>query len=163
MRTIPIYLIVMLSVALLTPNISFDKIISYVFFYTTWIEIPENDEFYLPAWSLAIEEWFYIIFPLILTTFSLFKKKQVYAILFFLLLFFIIKFFPYTQLLTDNHGLRRITFFRLDAIAYGYLTYYFFKNKSILSKNNKKLLWFLVPLFVLISYISFLKKIDNHV
>ena len=43
MRTIPIYLIVMLSVALLTPNISFDKIISYVFFYTTWIKIPEND------------------------------------------------------------------------------------------------------------------------
>ena len=46
MRTIPIYLIIMLSIAIITPNISFNNIIGYFFFTKTWIKIPENNEFY---------------------------------------------------------------------------------------------------------------------
>ena len=64
--------------------------------------------------------------------FSLFKKKQVYANIIILLVF---------------HGLRRITFSGLDAHLL------FLKIKVYYQKITNRF-------FVLISYISFLKKID---
>ena len=160
MRTIPIYLIIMLSIAIITPNISFNNIIGYLFFTKTWIKIPENNEFFIPAWSLAIEEWFYLIFPLILIIFSFFKKKQVYTILCFLLIFFLIKIFSYTALFTENDNIRRITFLRLDAIAYGYLTYYFTRSITTLSAFKKKFLWLLIPICILINYQLFLQQMN---
>ena len=160
MRTIPIYLIIMLSIAIITPNISFNNIIGYLFFTKTWIKIPENNEFFIPAWSLAIEEWFYLIFPLILIIFSFFKKKQVYTILCFLFIFFLIKIFSYTALFTENDNIRRITFLRLDAIAYGYLTYYFTRSITTLSAFKKKFLWLLIPICILINYQLFLQQMN---
>ena len=54
LRTIPIYLIIMLSIAVVMPNVSFKNIVYYLFFINTWIEIPINEEFftYPPILSL---------------------------------------------------------------------------------------------------------------
>jgi peptidoglycan/LPS O-acetylase OafA/YrhL len=158
MRTIPIYLVIMLSVAVIVPNISFDSVIKYLLFIFTWTHIPNEGEFFFPAWSLAVEEWFYLIFPLILITFSIFKKKQIHAILFFLILFLLVKLASY-NFFTQSDEIRRVTFFRLDAIAYGYLTYLLTNKLTQLNKILKNIIWISIPIFILISYQFFINNI----
>ena len=56
--------------------------------------------------------------------------------------------------------MRRITLFRLDAIAFGYLTYFFTKNLSQISRNIKNIILIIFPIFLLASYIFFEFEID---
>ena len=83
-----------------------------------------NPEFFAGAWSLAIEEWFYLLFPLAILVFArLLKKREaalLCAIVFFLVAPAVLRFFLPTNVNWDA-GVRRITLPRLDAIGYGVL------------------------------------------
>ena len=43
--------------------------------------------------------------------------------------------------------MRRITLFRLDAIAFGYLTYFFTRKFSIISINRRRIILIAFPIF----------------
>ena len=83
------------------------------------------------AWSLAIEEWFYLSFPLIVIGFSLLrvprKSALLAAILCYIVLFTGLRASlgnVSTMLNWDEH-IRKVVMFRLDAIGYGVLAAYF--------------------------------------
>ncbi|RYE05254.1 MAG: acyltransferase [Rickettsiaceae bacterium] len=80
--------------------------------------------FYSVSWSLCIEEWFYLIFPLLLLLFStLVHNRRVSFIL--SLIAICLGSIVIRNILANQHptaDLRSITFARLDAIAYGVLT-----------------------------------------
>ncbi|RYE13397.1 MAG: acyltransferase, partial [Rickettsiales bacterium] len=77
--------------------------------------------FYSQSWSLCIEEWFYLMFPVMLFLLNKIISKKETAFVFTLIIFFIIIALVRTNLMNHNdiQSLRRITFARLDAIACG--------------------------------------------
>jgi len=102
---------------------------SYFFFFQNFIsQMP--DKIFTVSWSLGIEEWFYLLFPLFLFTIQFFIKRKptgfllVISIFIFLpLLLRIIVALNNTGISWDN-GYRKIIPLRLDAIAYGVLMSY---------------------------------------
>lgn len=89
--------------------------------------------FFWESWSLSIEEWFYLLFPVILAIiYFIFKrvnipKKYIFllAIFLFLLIPFLLRFFVASKFEVDKFWLEvrifKVVIYRLDGIALGLL------------------------------------------
>ena len=87
--------------------------------------------FFWESWSLSIEEWFYLLFPIILGIFyyvlKSFKinKKHIFlgAIIIFLLISFLLRFYKASKIDVDKFWLDvkifKVVIYRLDSIALG--------------------------------------------
>src|SRR5450755_424336 len=62
MRTIPPYLIALVSVALLTGQLLSLDFIRYAFYVQNLFLQANTNDFFPVAWSLSVEEWFYVTF-----------------------------------------------------------------------------------------------------
>lgn len=126
-RTVPLFLLALLAMTFLTrQNFGGDFIRYGIYSSNLWAQLNTVD-YFQTAWSLSIEEWFYIVFP-ILGMIARYKSRMEqtrflfnFSILFILLIFLIRSVFGDF----DNWGdsVRRITIFRLDAIAFGFLIF----------------------------------------
>jgi len=76
---------------------------------------------FIIAWSLAIEEWFYVLFPVLLLVFSKYVANHGRAILATVLVFLVLPPVFRCFVVTDDWitGVRMMTLPRLDAIGYG--------------------------------------------
>lgn len=89
--------------------------------------------FFWESWSLSIEEWFYLLFPVILAIIYFFSryinmpKKYIFllAIFLFLLIPFLLRFFVASKFEVDKFWLEvrifKVVIYRLDGIALGLL------------------------------------------
>ncbi len=84
------------------------------------------DLFFTAAWSLSVEEWFYVLFPAVLFALTKLMAKRknalVSTILIFLIVPLIIRGFfcsPENSQWDWDGGIRKVTLPRLDAIGYG--------------------------------------------
>ncbi len=150
-RTVPPYIIALLIYSILFSKFDFDTL-KYFFFIQNISESFTGSQYFYVAWSLAIEEFFYLIFPIFLIFFN---KKGFFNII--LLFVSLIYFAKVIYLIFDvNEEFYRIsTFLRLDAIAFGVIVRIFFKK----IKNN----FVNIFLFFLISFlmIYFEKNLIN--
>lgn len=160
-RTLPLYYIVLALNIVLTilidglNNVPLTALLFPLFLQNFLWPHPY---FFIPAWSLTIEEYFYLLFPLLLFFFLNIRKiafRQSFLlmiILFFAipLLLRIVSFLllesgyiqqmrPGFQAHWDLH-IRRITLFRLDAIAMGVFTAYLMNNYKAFLHKYKNLL-----------------------
>ncbi len=90
-------------------------------------------DFFWESWSLSIEEWFYLLFPILLGVMYYFKKYLniskkrlfLYSILTFLLIPFLLRLFIASRFEVDQFwlGVRiyKVVIYRLDGIALGLL------------------------------------------
>jgi len=120
-RTLPLYFVVLILVSILTDHF-FDKdFFKYLFLVQKFLPNFIDNDYYPVAWSLSIEEFFYLLFPLILI-FS--NKKNFLEITFFIFIFII-----FTKLILvnkfDANYYRTGTFLRFDAILFGFLISHF--------------------------------------
>ena len=123
--------------------------------------------FYGEGWSLCIEEWFYLLVPImLLCIYKAFKftwkKTFLITILSIIIITSISRIFKVHQInYLDVHqwdiSVRRPVFYRLDSIMYGVLgAYLYFYNYKIW--NYKNLFFFLgIGLFVLFQFTNFIK------
>jgi peptidoglycan/LPS O-acetylase OafA/YrhL len=171
-RTIPNYLLVLILV--LAYNLYYYKGLgdfSFKFLFFTQSFFESHPNFFPEAWSLAIEEWFYLLLPftffLICVIFKLNiikNRKQVFILI--LLAFILIPFFlrvydfEFNSLLRNDidNNFRKVLIYRLDAIVYGvlgaYISYYF--NSFWIKIRYKALLislLILLFLFIIQTYI----------
>lgn len=143
LRTIPLYLISLLAFAFIANKFNLE-ILKYFLFLQKIIPNNFDSEFFFVSWSLAIEEHFYLIFPLIIIFFkniSILKKTIVFIIIFTLLKLLMIN-------VIDGEFLRTATYLRLDAIAIGFLLSFY--AEKIFKKKN---IFFFLFVFLFISLI----------
>jgi peptidoglycan/LPS O-acetylase OafA/YrhL len=106
------------------------------------------------SWSLAIEEWFYISFPLVMTVFiqvpirrrmstTNLKKTALEGLIVYLLIFTIFRFIAaFSEGSLWDAGIRKIVVYRLDACGFGVLIAYLnFYHCQWLSRNRKRMLF----------------------
>ena len=150
-RTIPPYLIALLVYSILFSKFDLDTL-KYLFFIQNISESFAKFDYFYVAWSLAIEEFFYLIFPICLILLN--KKKFINITLLFISLIYCAKIL---YLIFDvNEEFYRIgTFLRLDSIAFGVIIRIFFEK----IKNN--FLNFTLILLISFSMIYFEKNLVN--
>ena len=140
LRTLPLYyLIVIVNLLLLHKALPWQTIARYFVF----LQFPFRFSFaFFPeSWSLCIEEWFYLTFPICLFFFSLIlgnkvskRKTVLISVLSFIAIVLLVRCFQVYRLNPIwNQGITKTTFFRLDSIAFGVL--------GALLYNRSKELW----------------------
>ena len=154
MRTIPLYLLSLLLVSIITNNIFNNDFFLYLFFLNKSLPNLLDNDYFAVAWSLAVEEYFYIIFPLIIYFFFNKENYKKNSIKLFVILFVIIFFFSF---FVDNNFYRTATFLRIDAILCGFLIAIF----SLEKKN--KLNFIFVTLIILTLIYYFFYKFDIYI
>tara|TARA_B110000902_G_scaffold263180_1_gene341710 strand:+ start:444 stop:1487 length:1044 start_codon:yes stop_codon:yes gene_type:complete len=164
-RTIPLYLLSLILTSILLGNLFTFDFFKYFFFVQNFFNNSLNVDFFSIAWSLSVEEWFYIIFPLfLLISFKIFNLNKadhvVLVTIFFILIIFLIRFF-YSDYSEWGSNVRRIVIFRLDSIAFGFILF-FVKDKIILKKiNNMILILFFLILSIFVFKIFEMNISDN--
>ncbi|MFT3932635.1 MAG: acyltransferase [Chitinophagaceae bacterium] len=125
--------------------------------------------FFPVSWSLCIEEWFYLLFPLVLFLLSLLPISKKTGFLFTLLIFFAGCFFLRIALTRQGNAgiLRIITLGRLDAIACGVLIAFWntIKKPSIQWKRIAfaigLVIWMILLGGILLHFITYEKLIER--
>ncbi len=143
-RTLPAYFLILLVLIFLKFE---DWNYNWSFFYFSHkLELGSNPNFFAVAWSLAVEEWFYFLFPLLTFIVYLITKKKKLSFLMVTLIFILSPFIA--RLILQSNGFdswefRHITFLRLDGIMYGVLASYIFTHLDEVWKKLKKPFLFL--------------------
>ena len=131
----------------------YHKIPEQLYLYFIYLQnmTKTSPDFYRVSWSLAVEQFCYIIGPffllLLVKVFPKSKRRHLFLWMSFFMIFVFFctrLYFNYThdlQSITDwNQSLRKVTIYRLDAIYYGFILYYLYSRKKIDKKWNKPLL-----------------------
>jgi len=141
LRTIPLYFVALIFYAAISNNFNFD-FFKFLFFVQKAIPNFVNNDYFMVAWSLSIEEFFYFIFPIYLILFSKIKPHKL--AIYFIIFLSIIKIINHENFSSDF--LRTGTFLRLDSIAIGFLLSFYF-SKLI---NFRKIIIFLTAILIII-------------
>ena len=142
MRTLPLYFLILILVSILTNHI-FD-IDFFKYFFLIQKSIPnfiEND-YYPVAWSLSIEELFYLLFPLVLVFSNSNNFLKISLLIFFSI--FLTKYFLLGNF--EANFYRTGTFLRFDAILFGFLISHF---KFVILKYKKIIISFTIIFIIL--------------
>jgi len=130
-RTIPNYLLFLIINIIYNyyskePVPSIHELIKFFFFSQNLLSNSYN--FYFISWSLCVEEFVYLLFPVVLFFYSRFINSKQAAFITSFLTFFIsapiIRHFLIEH--TDYPSIRYLTLGRLDSITYGIAVAYFF-------------------------------------
>ncbi|MES2480152.1 MAG: hypothetical protein V4561_13775 [Bacteroidota bacterium] len=116
-----------------------------------------NDLFYIQAWSLSIEEWFYLNFPVLALLFGSILVKQVgkkYTLLTVIAFYIVVSNLVRILMLafsdTSIIAMHQTTVFRLDSIMYGvFISWLFTFYKDIVASNAIRYCLFSIPILLL--------------
>lgn len=149
LRTIPAYFFVLsfLAIIFFIQHDAFPFEVSKYYFFIQNLYLP-HPPFFPEAWSLSVEEWFYLLIPLLFfSTAYIFKLPKRRHIVLALISSVLILVTLYRVANTNNVGwtnindwdniFRKVVIYRLDAIMFGVLGAYFsFFNQSGWSANK---------------------------
>jgi peptidoglycan/LPS O-acetylase OafA/YrhL len=131
MRTIPSYLIALLAVSIIFKELGTADFFRYVAYVQNLFAQYNEHDYYPVAWSLSVEEWYYVVFPIVLLAFglgswggrSVWRQSLIAALCFIIVITLLRTVFGSS----DNWGaaVRRVVVFRIDSIAYGFVLYLF--------------------------------------
>lgn len=158
-RTLPAYYVVLLILMIIKHHIPNNLVADLPYFF--FLQGFGTIQFFPVSWSLAIEEWFYLLLPLTLLLFirlkrSAFSKTSILKSLIFLILFLILIRFAYVfiKIPAFDSGLRKFTPLRFDSLLIGVLLAHikiYFNDIYQLFKSKK--LYIISSIFFVTTYI----------
>ena len=160
-RTLPNYFL-FLFICLGIYTFSKDEIWKYFIFVQNLTSTP-NSDFFGWSWSLSVEEWFYILLPLVvylLFKFGLsFKKSILFYIISTIFVVFIGRVLQYLSIpnykYEDFEVIRYSVFYRLYSIMFGVLGAFIYNYyPSFWLKNKKKAMYIGISLLIINFLIS---------
>jgi peptidoglycan/LPS O-acetylase OafA/YrhL len=126
MRTVPPYLFALILFTLAFDYFISDDFVRYVLFLQNLTGVAVANDFFQISWSLSVEEWFYIAFPLTIALASRLPRRLRPSLL-QLAILFIAAFLIHRTFFGDftdwGPQVRRVVVFRLDSIGLGVLLY----------------------------------------
>ena len=142
-RTIPLYLVALIFYTAISNNFNLD-FLKFLFFIQKIVPNFVDSNYFMVAWSLSIEEFFYLIFPIYLILFSNIKASKL--AFYFIIALSIIKILNHDNFSSDF--LRTGTFMRLDSIALGFLLSIYLSESAHYKKAILILTSILIVFFV---------------
>ena len=136
MRTIPSYLVALLAISVIFGELGSGDFFRYAA-YVQNLSSQYNVRDYFPvAWSLSVEEWYYVAFPPFLLLYVKLTKGTgewfQYACATVLLITCIsLLRFVYADTADWGAQVRRVVVFRIDSIAYGFLLYLVLQAREV--------------------------------
>ncbi len=126
LRTLPLYYLI-LTIRILTESPSTFPFLHFFFLQNSQIITEYNNQWFGESWSLTVEEFFYLIFPIILWLFSKLSNTSVKKFSFSLFFVILVSVMCRLLLVYMNStidfetNIRKFTFLRLDSLAQGVL------------------------------------------
>lgn len=146
-RTLPNYYLYVILYLIISWFISSQDYNSFSWRYLLFVQnfFSSGPGFFYVAWSLAVEEWFYLLLPSIYIVFLLINGKAItafkismgllFAIPFLLRILFVMQHNWFGQF---SQAFNLTTIYRLDSIAYGIALAWLWNHKS----SRQKLVYF---------------------
>ena len=153
-RTLPLFILCLITFSFLFKKFDEDTV-KYLFLIQNVYPNFLNTDYISVLWSLSIEEYFYILFPLLL---FFFKKINILKISLILIVFYFFLNFVYSFYLQTSE-LRTNTFLRLDSIAYGIVLFFVIKRNI---KINNKFVFITLSFLLVYFFINFSNKDFNN-
>ncbi|MBR0774542.1 acyltransferase [Bradyrhizobium diazoefficiens] len=142
MRTLPAYWIVVAASCVVAELYNYRSYDLLRFLTLTQnLVTPFPGGFFGASWSLTVEEWFYVLFPITLFCASLWLPRRgiVLTLSTFLVAPALARYGVWRWLDVDwSYGLRQVAILQLDAIAYGVLAAYLTRGRII---DSRRRLW----------------------
>ena len=155
LRTLPLYLLSLLIVSIITNNLLSFDFLKYLLLIQNILPNTLSNDFFPIVWSLSIEEFFYLLFPIIILIVN--KKDLLKFLIYFILLILFLKIF--ITLYFDLDFLRKGTFIRFDSIIVGFIARYFYKNFPLFLNSS---LCFLLLFFYVIGSDFVISNTGNY-
>jgi peptidoglycan/LPS O-acetylase OafA/YrhL len=141
MRTIPPYLVALIAISIIFSGTTRTADFLRYATYTQNLFFEANRHDYFPvAWSLSVEEWYYVIFPPIAIAFAAtIRRRSAYVIA---VIAFIAAITVIRTMFGDlspgwGENVRRVVVFRIDSIAYGFLLYLAVRDRAIVRRKGR--------------------------
>ncbi|MEI8203254.1 MAG: acyltransferase [Bacteroidota bacterium] len=159
-RTIPNYIFVLLTL-IVFQQMMYKNLGPFQFNYFFFSQnlITAHPKFFPEAWSLCIEEWFYLLFPLVAFLFHKLLKNKSKSILYSALIFLIIPFllriikYEFSFGIQDfDEAFRKIVIYRLDSLMYGIIAAYLFMHHRAMWTKYKFMALFFGFAFIMLMY-----------
>jgi peptidoglycan/LPS O-acetylase OafA/YrhL len=133
MRTVPPYLVALIMVSALFGAIGSRDFLHYLFYIQNLYDQNLRRDYYPVAWSLSVEEWFYVGFPLFLLMMTLARQRPpinhaVAALVFIALIMGLRTLLGHSA--AWGAGVRRVVAFRVDSIAFGFLLFLWVSHRT---------------------------------
>ena len=156
MRTLPLFIVVLIMISALTNNLPSWDFLKYFVLIQKIIPNFITNDYYPVIWHLSIEEFFYLAFPLIVIFFKKenFISKVIFLFVFLTISKFIVSFY------VDANFYRTGTLLRFDAILVGFIIAYY-KDLLIRNKNIVLLMFIILVPIYLFNYNFFILSSEN--
>ena len=158
-RTVPPYLVALFFAAFLFGFGDYINLLRFLTYTQNLLSDTPSLNFFSVAWSLSVEEWFYIILPLLILTSSYLKDKIIKLDVLTICLIIIIalnifRFFYNSESIDWGEDIRRSVILRIDSICFGVVAF-------ILKEKISKI--FLLIIFIFCFILLFFYLIDPSV
>jgi len=158
MRTIPPYLVALLLISILSRQLGTADFLRYLIYAQNLLRQSNTLDYFTIAWSLSVEEWFYVAFPsLLLAAAWLTGRHNVrFAVMFGIgfCLAIVLARFLFGDITDWGAAVRRVVAFRLDSIGYGFLLY--ITVNRVGSRLHRLPAWAIVSAMVLVTASAFI-------